>query len=386
MKNIAIIGLGMIGASLAHDIRTHRLAGHVTGVDINQQNGDYLLTKGLIQSSVTAISDIKNTKMDLVLICTPPSSLGEVAKAIKTIIKQDTIIMDTASVKQYAIDKIAKHIPKNAVFIPTHPIAGKAESGAKAGEAGLFDNKRIIFTPYQEIDEETISKAIGFWENIGGICEIVEADKHDLIYGNISHLPQLIAYAACQTINDLWDNSLKHNKLEQLESLQKFIRLGGSDPKLWADIAICNRQHLSDGASNLLQIISHIKTELNAGKNTDEKPITIPQIQLLTSLLPRIISSSLVSSSQLVEQKHNIEVMPYIGTGFASVAAPALTPPDDDIELISKAYAQISSAISVFEEYFRKTIIALKNNDKKSLYHQLQAGQIAHQHLMQKIG
>ena len=383
-NNILIIGLGLIGSSLAHDIRRHKLAVKVTGLDVSEESGTYLLTKGLIQNAINSIDQLSELA-DMVVICSPPSTFSAVAQLLAPALADGAIVMDAGSVKAEAIAAIAPHIPEHAHYIPAHPIAGKAESGAAAGEEGLFANKRVILTPYREIDETVIEKVLNFWQNIGGACEIMDADLHDKIYAHVSHVPQLVSYACCLALKDIMKPVVGDDSTEMREKLTLFLRLGGSNPALWIDISLYNRTELFSALQNFLQILSHMRAELAAGEGRGEKPITLPQATLLSRLFPRVIASSTISVVQLAEHALEQPVFPYVGTGFADVVAPAMEEPEDDIENISRAYAQMGEVLEAFENHLRPMMIALEQGDGEALHSQFMAANLAYTHLMQLL-
>lgn len=375
-ESVAIIGLGLIGSSLAHDIRAHRLAKQVIGIDPEQAHGTLLLTKGLIQQSHADIAHVK-TSCDLVIIASPPSSFEAIAKALPPILAEGALVMDVGSVKTHAIEAIAPYIPAHASYIPAHPIAGKAESGAMAGEEGLFAQKRIILTPYKELDEAVVTKALDFWQGIGGACEIMDAQKHDQIYAHVSHLPQMVAFAACLTLNEIPRMAV------QTKNISNFLRLGASSPALWTDIASHNRAPLYDALHTFLYLLNHMIAELSAGEERGEPSREAKDAAL--TLLPRIIASLVISTVIMFEKKQDIKAIMYAGTGFADVTAPAIEPPEGDIERISGAYAQVAQMLQVFEGHFRTLFLQLERGETQALFESMLEANLAHKHLVQTL-
>ncbi len=375
-QTIAIIGLGLIGSSLAHDIRAHKLTHRVIGIDPLQANGDLLLTKGLIHESHSAIANVK-TLCDLVIIASPPSSFEAVAKLLPPLLTKGALVMDVGSIKTHAIEAIAPYIPEDATFIPAHPIAGKAESGALAGEEGLFENKRIILTPYKEIDEKIITQALDFWQGIGGACEIMDAAKHDQIYAHVSHLPQMVAFASCLTLNEIPRMAV------QTKNISNFLRLGASSPALWADIASHNRAPIYDALHTFLYLLNHMIAELESGSNLEE-PTREAKDAALT-LLPRIIASLVISTVIMFEKKQDIKAIMYAGTGFADITAPAIEPPESDIERISGAYTQVAHMLKIYENHFRTLFLQLERGETQALFESMLEANLAHKHLVQTL-
>lgn len=375
-NTIAIIGLGLIGSSLAHDIRAHKLAQRVIGIDPHQASGDWLLTQGLIRESHAYITSV-DTPCDLVIIASPPSSFEVIAKSLPKHLAEGALVMDVGSVKSHAIAAIAPHIPAHATFIPAHPIAGKAQSGAMAGEEGLFDNKRILLTPYQEVNEAAITKALDFWHALGGGCEIMDAAKHDLIYAHVSHLPQMVTFASCLALNDIPRMAMP------TKSIDGFLRLGASSPTLWLDIAMHNRQPLHDAQHTFLYLLNHMIAELESGANLEETSREAKDAAV--TLLPRIIASLVISTVIMFEKKHDIKAIMYAGTGFADVTAPAMEPPEGDIERISGAYAHVAQLLKIYEQHFRTLFLHLERGETQALYEQMMSANLAHQHLVQTL-
>jgi len=374
--NIAIIGLGLIGSSIAYDIRAHRLAKHVIGIDPVREHGDLLLTRGVIHESVTDIAHA-TTPCDLIIIASPPSSFASIAAQLSPLFKAGTLMMDVGSVKAHAIDAIAPHIPAHVTYLPAHPIAGKAESGASAGEEGLFSGKRIILTPYQEVNEAVVTLALDFWQGIGGACEIMDAQLHDQIYAHVSHLPQMVAFASCLTLNEIPRMAVP------TKSIHNFLRLGASSPALWTDIATHNRTHLHDALHTFLYLLNHMIAELSSGQEREE-PTREAKDAALT-LLPRIIASLVISTVIMFEKKHDIKAITYVGSGFADVTAPAMEAPDADIERISGAYAQVAQMLKLFEGHFRTLFLQLERGETKELFDSMVAANLAHKHLVQTL-
>lgn len=375
-QNIAIIGLGLIGSSIAYDIRAHRLAKHVVGIDPVREHGDLLLTNGVIHEALTELSLVQQP-CDLVIIASPPSSFEQIAKNLVPLLAKGALVMDVGSVKTHAIEVIAPHIPEDVSYLPAHPIAGKAESGAMAGEEGLFAQKRIILTPYKELDEAVVTKALDFWQGIGGACEIMDAAQHDQIYAHVSHLPQMVAFASCLTLNEIPRMAV------QTKSISNFLRLGASSPALWVDIATHNRAPLYDALHTFLYLLNHMIAELASGEEREE-PTREAKDAALT-LLPRIIASLVISTVIMFEKKQDIKAITYVGSGFADVTAPAMEPPEGDIERISGAYAQVAQMLKVFEGHFRSLFLQLERGESKELYESMLAANLAHKHLVQTL-
>ncbi len=347
-KEITIIGLGLIGSSIARDVKALEIAEKIIGVDTSEDNGVFLRDEEkVIDEFYNNVSQLKQIS-GLVILASSPASFAEIMQKISSKISTGTLIMDIGSVKTAAIAAIAPLVPAGSFYIPAHPIAGSHKSGAQAGIYDLFKNKRVILTP-TSLSFAT-QKASQFWEKLGAKIEIMEAEKHDRIYAHVSHLPQLIAYAS--------------NKLLPKDE-SDFLRLAKSNPALWQDICLNNREMIISGLQNYLHILSHIITELRTGENIGENQTG--DISLAIQVFPRLAASCLISTIDLCEKKYGIPLARYAGTGFASIAAPAMQPPEKDLEIISKNWQEVVELLTRFENEIRNICLALQENNSEKV-------------------
>ncbi len=238
---ITFIGIGLIGSSLAHSIRKHNSAGHITVCDINQAYREKALELGLCDAItgnfVEAVKDA-----DLVIICTPPGSCGAVAAAFAPGLKEGAIVSDVGSVKQSIIHDVSQHLPDGVHFVPAHPIAGTEHSGPEAGFAELFEGRWLILTPPVGTDDDAIAKVRTLWERAGSMVEIMDAQHHDMVLAITSHLPHLIAYTIVGTADDLGEH-LKQEVIKfSASGFRDFTRIAASDPVMWRDVFLNNKE------------------------------------------------------------------------------------------------------------------------------------------------
>ena len=366
-SRVAIIGLGLIGSSLAEDIYTRKLAVRIIGFDNNPLAGEALMPKHFIQEFHTRLAEVSGP-VDLVIISTPPKFFDEVAHKLSPLLKEGTIVIDTGSIKESAIATIAPHIPPTALFIPAHPITGSERSGVGAGEANLFENRRVILTPEADALPAALDLVIHFWEKLGAKCEVMSAERHDLIYAYMSHLPHLVAYAASGTVAAF---GKKHGA-----EMKQFLRIGGSSPELWCDICLANESHLSGALEYYLTVLNHVIAELKAGDGLGEVSKG-KETEVVAHLLPRIAASCLVSAVTLSEKREDVKLARYAGRGFADLTAPLQSPPEADIERISHAWKQVAAVMSDFESRLRALALALKEKDHDGLLVLMQQAQDA---------
>ncbi len=349
--NIAIIGLGLIGSSIARAAHEKRAAGHITVCDPNEVSLAFA-KKHAFADEFTTDAEKAVTGCNLVILSCPPGSLAEVMEEIAPALKPGTIVMDVCSVKRPAIDAISPHIPSGVYFLPAHPIAGSEHSGVGAGRADLFERKRIVLCPEHPESDPALEQVIAFWHGLGARTEAMPAHMHDVVYAYVSHLPQLLAFAAYHVLEDY------EAERETDELLQKFLRLSDSNIEMWIDIFLLNRDNILNALDRYLDVVIHIRSEFADGPK-DEIPTEAASAAAHTALFPRIAASCLVTTLMEAERKAGFAFARYAGTGFADFSYPASQPPEDDIENISKQYEAVGTILDEYIDrlrHFRKAI------------------------------
>ena len=338
-NQITIIGLGLIGSSIARSVHQNKLAGVIIGCDQNEISLAFARKEKFID---IGNSDLQSAVAgsDLVIIATPPSTLSDIAQEIAPHLAAGAIVMDTASVKRPAIEAISPHLPKNIIFMPTHPIAGSEQAGVRAGRADLFVKRRVIITPSEPPNAELLNKLTNFWSAMGARLEGMPADIHDLIYAYMSHLPQLIAFCVEQPLGDFFEQT------DDRPIYKTFLRIANSDPQLWAEIFEMNKDNILKGLDRYIDVVTQVHKELKTAPEGEESKHDEPLAY--TSLFPRIVASCLVTTVMEAEKNAGIPFARYAGTGFADFSAPALIPPDADIEHISAQYKLVEAILDKF--------------------------------------
>ncbi|RUV11138.1 prephenate dehydrogenase/arogenate dehydrogenase family protein, partial [Mesorhizobium sp. M1A.F.Ca.IN.022.04.1.1] len=190
---IALVGIGLIGSSLARVIRREGLARHIAVATRSQSTLKRAEELGLGDSYTTEAEDAVRDA-DLVIVSVPVGSSGEVAAEIAPALKKGAILTDVGSTKASVIAQMQPHVPVGVHFIPGHPLAGTEKSGPDAGFADLFDNRWCIFTPLPGTDPEALEKLSEFWRRCGSNIDTMDPQHHDMTLAIVSHLPHLIAY------------------------------------------------------------------------------------------------------------------------------------------------------------------------------------------------
>lgn len=253
-KNIAIIGLGLIGSSLSRAIIQSGL-GTVRGYDINpdvrQRAADINLCSYIADNPAEVVHNA-----DLVILCVPVGAMGNVAASIAEYLPDDAIISDVGSCKQSVYHALRNILPH--IIIPAHPVAGTEESGPDAGFATLFAGRWCILTPPNDAPIAAIESLTQLWQAIGANVEIMDAHHHDMVLAVTSHLPHLIAYTIVGTANDLEEVTKSEVIKYSAGGFRDFTRIAASDPVMWRDIFLSNK----DAVLDMLQRFSEDLTAL----------------------------------------------------------------------------------------------------------------------------
>lgn len=331
-ERITIIGLGLIGSSIARAAREYKLATTIVGCDKNHTALAYAQAHHFVDV-ISHEPHIAVEKSQLVILAMPPSTFEHITKAIAPAFQHGAIVMDTASVKRMAMQAIETNLPDHAHFIPAHPIAGSEQSGVSAGRADLFAKRYVIVTPDKPEMSEALQKATAFWKGMGAKIEGMPADMHDVIYAYVSHLPHLLAYAARLTL---------HNS-ENAPQLQAFLRLSNSNPDLWSELFYLNQDNILTALNRYVDATNHVLNELEQAPN--DAPLNNNEDIARTVLFPRVAASCLITTVMEAERKAGVPFARFAGQGFADFVSPASAPPDEDIEHISGHYKQVATLI-----------------------------------------
>lgn len=237
---LAIIGIGLIGSSLARAAAELNLAGEIVLTDrdklVRARAGEIGL--GLIAATATeAVAGA-----DHVILCVPVGACGAVAAEIGPHLKHGAIVSDVGSVKGTVVEAMRPHLPGHVHFVPAHPVAGTENSGPDAGFASLFFKRWSILTPPEGTDEAALATVRRFWEAMGAEVEVMTASHHDLVLAITSHLPHLIAYNIVGTANDL--EAVTQSEVIKFSAggFRDFTRIAASDPTMWRDVFLNNKE------------------------------------------------------------------------------------------------------------------------------------------------
>ncbi|MGD9545668.1 MAG: prephenate/arogenate dehydrogenase family protein [Methylocystis sp.] len=255
-ERLALIGVGLIGSSIARAARQFGAARHIALIDSSPQvverAGELGLADIATQDHALAVAGA-----DLVIVCTPVGVCGEVARAIAPHLRDGAVVSDVGSVKGAVVAQMAPHLPEPARFIPAHPIAGTEFSGPDAGFATLFQNRWCILTPAENGDAEAVETLTKFWRRLGANVETMSVSHHDAVLALTSHLPHLIAYNIVGTADDFGDETRSEVIKFSASGFRDFTRIAASDPIMWRDIFLANKDAV-------LQMLGRFNEDLSA--------------------------------------------------------------------------------------------------------------------------
>ncbi|WMT86653.1 prephenate/arogenate dehydrogenase family protein [Pelagibacterium sp. 26DY04] len=264
IEKLALIGIGLIGSSIA---RAARRAGLVQTIAIATRR-----QTTLDEAKALGLGDIYTLDAgeavegaDLVILCSPVGSYEAVARQIAPHLKPGAIVSDVGSVKGHVLTAVGPHLPEGVDFVPAHPMAGTEYSGPAAGFASLFENRWCILTPPEGTSEAAIDKVTAFWKGLGSDVEVMDAEHHDLVVAIVSHVPHLIAYNIVGTADDLETVTKSEVIKFSAGGFRDFTRIAASDPVMWRDVFLTNRDAVLEMLGRFLEDLSVLQRAVRVG-------------------------------------------------------------------------------------------------------------------------
>ena len=236
---VAIVGMGLIGSSLARAIRSHMPTVHIAASDadaaVRARVAELGLADDVADNAGAAVVDA-----DLVILCVPVGAMAAVAAEIAPELAPDSVVSDVGSVKESVLNVLGAALPGVHV-IPAHPVAGTEKSGPDAGFGSLFQGRWCIITPPPRADQVMVERLSEFWRRLGARVDVMEAAHHDRVLAVTSHLPHLIAYSIVGTASDLEQVTRSEVIKYSAGGFRDFTRIAASDPVMWRDVFLNNR-------------------------------------------------------------------------------------------------------------------------------------------------
>jgi cyclohexadieny/prephenate dehydrogenase len=264
-NRVALIGLGLIGSSLARVIKREGLAGHVAGTARSQKTRDKAWELGYLDS-VHGDPGTCVAGADLVVICAPLGAYAEIGAAMRNHLAPGAIVTDVGSAKQSVIRDLGPAIPDGVHLIPGHPVAGTEHSGPEAGFAELFQGRWCILTPPPGSDEAAVAKLAELWRRAGSQVEFMEPAHHDRVLAITSHLPHIIAYTIVSTATDLADATQSEVIKFSAGGFRDFTRIAASDPVMWRDVFLNNREAVLEMLGRFTEDLTALQRAIRWGE------------------------------------------------------------------------------------------------------------------------
>ncbi len=247
IRNIAIIGIGLIGSSIALAAKNNNLDLTISLFDRDEDVRTRASALGFGKVRASIEEAVGNA--DLVVLCVPAGAMGEVGQAIAAHLKDGAIVTDVGSVKAAVVLQLQEVLPSHVRLVPGHPIAGTEKSGPEAGFATLFNKRWTILTPLANQAPEylaAVDNLTVFWQALGSQVELMEPARHDMVLAMTSHLPHLIAFCVVATAEDV--ESVTDSEVIKYSAggFRDFTRIAASDPTMWRDVFLLNREAVLD--------------------------------------------------------------------------------------------------------------------------------------------
>ena len=261
---ITLIGIGLIGSSIARAVRQKDLARTVAISTRKRETLEEARTLGL--GDIYTLDSAEAVEgADLVILCTPVGVYADVMRQISGHLKPGAILSDVGSVKGYVARVIEPLLPPGVHFIPGHPLAGTEHSGPAAGFADLFVNRWCVLTPRLDVDPVAVDRLVSFWGALGSNVECMDAAHHDMVLAITSHVPHLIAYNIVGTVADLESDTQSEVIKFSASGFRDFTRIAASDPVMWRDVFLTNREAVLEMLGRFLEDLSRLQRMVRVG-------------------------------------------------------------------------------------------------------------------------
>jgi cyclohexadieny/prephenate dehydrogenase len=261
---IAIVGLGLIGSSIARAARAQGAVRSIVATARSQETRKRVVELSIADKVVETNAEAVEGA-DLVIVCVPVGVCGAVAKEIGPHLAAGATISDVGSVKGSIVRDMGPHLPKTVHFVPAHPVAGTEHSGPDAGFAELFMNRWCILTPLQGTDAQVVDRLAAFWRLLGANVETMTPDHHDLVLAVTSHLPHLIAYTIVGTADELETVTRSEVLKFSAGGFRDFTRIASSDPVMWRDVFLNNKEAVLEMLGRFNEDVSALTKAIRRG-------------------------------------------------------------------------------------------------------------------------
>jgi prephenate dehydrogenase len=262
-QKMVVAGVGLIGGSLALDMRRRGLVKEIVGYGRTEANLKIARRKRIIDGYFVREEEIP-ADTDFLMLGTPVQTIVPLTEAFLPRLKRGCIVSDVGSVKGEIVRGMERLLPAGIHFVGAHPIAGSEQWGAEAARENLFMGRLCVLTPTRQTNRAALKKMVLLWRRVGAYVEIIDANRHDHILGVVSHLPHMAAFALV--------NALDQTKLDGVD-LKRFCaggfkditRIASSRPELWRDICLLNRRAVSRSLGTYIRNLERMKRWIDGG-------------------------------------------------------------------------------------------------------------------------
>ena len=266
MKNILIIGCGLIGSSVLRAAHAKKVSKNIYVYEKSKKNISIIKK---LKIGCKVINKFNNVyiNFDLVIFCTPMSQYSKIISKINKFLTNETIVTDVGSTKELSSKNVKKQLKKNTTWIPSHPIAGSEVSGAKYGEKNLFKNKWCVLIKEKNIKKIHLSRLKSFWKKLGAKVIMMSPKEHDMVFSITSHLPHLIAYNLVKTATD-FEKEKKYNLIKySAGGLRDFSRIAASNEIMWRDVFFSNQKNIIFAINLFIKNLNFFKNDIKLKNN-----------------------------------------------------------------------------------------------------------------------
>ena len=256
-ERMAIVGVGLIGGSLAKAVKEKKLVGEVLGVGRSEERLESARKLGIIDRYSGRMNEILG-EADLVVVAGPVGVIVDLVREIIPFLKKGTIITDVGSVKTKIVEEVEAFIPGSLYFVGGHPIAGTENSGFEASFSTLFEGRKCIITPVSTTDSHALERVKELWTQVGSIVACMDSEEHDEVFAAVSHLPHIVAYSMVNSL--LKVKGFEKNIFSfSAGGFKDFTRIAASDPVMWKDIALMNKDKLLSAIKLIQEYLEELK-------------------------------------------------------------------------------------------------------------------------------
>lgn len=263
-KTIGIIGVGLLGGSIAAAARQRKIAESILGAGRNPSRMRSAQHSGLLDRGSTNIADTA-AQSDLVIVCTPVNHIVQFVQTVAQNSQPGTIITDVGSTKQHICEELYGNLPEGITYVASHPLAGSEKTGFEFSDPDLFQDRPCVVTPDDSLPKEAVSKVIQFWKALGMNVLETSPQKHDQILAETSHLPHVVCSALASTLAE-------ENQQFTSTGFRNTTRIAAGDPSLWVDIFLNNREFVVSSIDKFTQSLQSLRDAIN---NNDENQLRL---------------------------------------------------------------------------------------------------------------